>query len=145
MTQERLDHAGNQSAEIAQFFEDFDAAARAEDWSRYRDLFLPQFMNIDPGQTGAIYRDALIAFLPQRKSLFERAGASGTALTSLDVDSLDAHHAVARTAWEVLFNQPRDPVILRTTFLLRKEEERWQIAVYVSHQGLLELLDPQAP
>jgi hypothetical protein len=45
----------------------------------------------------------------------------------------------ARTTWKVLFDHEREPVCLRTTFLLRRED-RWRIAVYLNHGSLLELL-----
>jgi hypothetical protein len=125
--------------EIAAFFEDFQEASRIEDWPRYGDLFLPEFLNIDPGSATVLQRDRLIAFLPQRRAVFERAGATGTALAVLEVDVLDDRNGVARTDWEVLFAHEHSPVTLRTTFLLRLED-RWRIAVYLNHGKLLDAL-----
>lgn len=131
--------------EIARFFADFEEASRDEAWDRYGDLFLPEFMNLDPGSAGAVARDDLIAFLPRRKGLFERAGATGTMLASLEVEPLDDRHVLARTTWDVVFDHDhhhdRDPVVLRSTFVLRREE-RWRVAVYLNHASLPELLSP---
>jgi hypothetical protein len=127
------------AVEIAAFFDEFQEASRVEDWPRYGDLFLPEFLNIDPGSATVLQRDRLIAFLPQRREIFERAAASGTALATLEVDALDDRNAFARTEWDVLFTEEHPPVTLRTTFLLRLED-RWRIAVYLNHGTLLELL-----
>jgi hypothetical protein len=125
--------------DIEQFFADFEEAGQGEQWERYGDLFLPQFLNLDPALSGMVARDDLIAFLPHRKAIFEKAGATQTTLTALEVEALDPQHAQARTTWKVLFDYEREPVYLRTTFLLRRED-RWRIAVYLNHGSLLELL-----
>jgi hypothetical protein len=126
--------------EIEQFFADFEEASRAQAWTRYGDLFLPQFLNLDPRSCGSVARDDLIAFLPQRKAIFDRAGATGTVLTTLETEWMDPRHVLARTSWDVLFDHPRAPVVLRTTFVLRREDG-WRIAVYLNHGSLLELLE----
>ncbi len=132
------------SEEIAQFFDDFESASRREDWAGYAEMFLPQFTNIDPGAVTTVAREDLIAFLPHRRGVFARAGASGAALASLDVDPLDERHVLARTTWEVLFDETgRAPAVLRTAFLLR-HEDRWRIAVYLNHDVLADVLGPGA-
>jgi ketosteroid isomerase-like protein len=131
----------DRTAEIQQFFAEFDRASRDEDWSRYGEMFLDQFLNLDPSSAAPVARDALVAFLPRRKAVFERAGASGTRLTGVQVDTLDDRHALARTTWDVVFDTDHAPVGLEATFLLRYED-RWRIAVYLNHHSLLELLQP---
>jgi hypothetical protein len=127
------------TAEIEEFFADFERASAEEDWAHYGELFLESFLNLDPGTAGPVARDDLVAFLPHRKGVFDRAGATGTRLRTLRVEPLDAAHALARTTWEVIFASERSPVVLETTFVLRREE-RWRIAVYLNHGSLLELL-----
>lgn len=102
-------------------------------------MFLPHFLTMDPTSAAPVAREALIAFLPRRKSIFERAGATGTTLGSLHVEPLDDNHILARTTWDVVFDHDRDPVALRSTFILRRED-RWRIAAYLNHGSLLELL-----
>lgn len=125
--------------EIEEFFADFERASEDENWAHYGELFLGEFMNMDPSSAGAVARNDLIAFLPRRKAVFERAGATGTRLTRLQVERLDGTHALARTTWEVVFDREHTPVNLETTFVLRFED-RWRIAVYLNHGSLLELL-----
>ncbi len=127
------------TAEIATFFSEFEDASRAEDWDRCGDLFLPQFLNMDPSSSGPVARADLIAFLPKRKGIFDLAGAVGPTLASIDVEPMDDQHVLARTTWDVVFDDDRDHVVLRSTFVLRREN-RWQIAVYLNHGSLLELL-----
>ncbi len=98
-------------------------------------------MNLDPASAGMVARNDLVAFLPHRKTVFERAGATGTRLVGLHIDNLDTTHALARTTWEVIFGREHAPVTLETTFVLRFED-RWRIAVYLNHGSLPELLGP---
>jgi hypothetical protein len=131
--------------EIEDLFAEFEEASRAEEWERFEHLFLPTFLSLDPTVAAPVERAALIAFLPRRRSLFDRAGASHTRLATLDITELDALHVLARTTWTVVFQQPHDPVILRSTFTLRRTDEGWRIAVYLNHESLLELLGLSAP
>jgi ketosteroid isomerase-like protein len=127
-------------AEIEAMFQEFERAARSQEWGRYEQLFLPTFLSLDPATATPIERDALIAFLPRRRDLFDRAGASGTRLSTLEIIELDPIHALARTTWAVEYDQPHEPVTLRSTFTLRRTENGWRIAVYLNHESLLELL-----
>lgn len=125
--------------EIAAFFAEFEQASQQQAWDRYGALFLADFLSADPISVGVVAREALISFLPHRKAIFERAGATGTTLIDLDVDVLDDRHALAKTAWAVNFDHDHAPVVLRSTFLLRRED-RWRIALYLNHGNLLEHL-----
>ena len=131
--------SGDGNGEIIAFFADFENASRHGDWSRYGDLFLPDFLSADPTSIGVVARSTLIAFLPHRKAIFERADATGTRLVDLQVDRLDERHVLAKTRWDVEFSSEHGPVVLRSTFLLRRED-RWRIALYLNHANLLELL-----
>ena len=133
------------TAEIEAFFAEFADASRAEEWERFEHLFLPTFLSLDPTTAAPVERQALIAFLPRRRELFERVGASGTRLATLEITDLDAIHALARTTWSVVYERPHDPVTLRSTFTLRRTDDGWRIAVYLNHESLLELLGLSAP
>ncbi len=124
---------------IEAFFSEFAAASDNEDWTRYGDLFLDQFLNASPDMCAPLAREHLIAFLPQRRALFDSVGATGTRLVDLQFESLDDFHVLARTKWEVTFDHEHPYVELDTSFLLR-HEDRWRIAVYLNHKSLPELL-----
>ncbi len=128
------------AAEIEEVFAEFERASRTEEWDRFDRLFLPTFLNLDPATADPVDRQALIAFLPHRRGVFERAGATGTRLATIEVTELDPIHALARTTWPVLYDGPHEPVTLRSTFLLRRTKDGWRIAVYLNHESLLELL-----
>lgn len=131
--------------EIEALFADFEDASRTQEWERFEHLFLPTFLSLDPTAAAAVERSALIAFLPRRRALFESAGASHTRLATLDITELDALHALARTTWTVVFHVPHGPVILRSTFTLRRTDDGWRIAVHLNHESLPELLGLSAP
>jgi hypothetical protein len=99
---------GRVHQEIQQFFADFEEASRSMDWARYGEMFLPDFMSLDPESSGSVAREDLIAFLPHRKEIFDRAGATGTTLVTLETEALDPCHAVARTSWDVAFDHERE-------------------------------------
>ena len=128
------------TAEIEAVFAEFEQASRDEDWQRFDRLFLPAFFSLDPASAAPVERQALISFLPRRRGVFERAGATGTRLATIEVTSLDPLHALAATTWTVLFHGPHDPVTLRSTFLLRRTGDGWRIAVYLNHESLLQIL-----
>jgi hypothetical protein len=132
-------------AEIRDLFAAFEEASRTEEWRRFERLFLPTFLSLDPDSATPVERDALIAFLPHRRGVFARAGASGTRLTGLEVTPLDDSHVLARTSWDVVYDDPHDPVTLRSSFLVRRTEDGWRVAVYLNHESLLVLLAGSNP
>ena len=87
----------DRTSEIQAFFADFERASADEAWDRYGDMFLATFMNMDPAAARPLARDDLVAFLPHRKAVFERVGATGTRLHTLKVEHLDDTHVLART------------------------------------------------
>jgi hypothetical protein len=117
----------------------FEEASETEEWHRFERLFLPSSSARpklgDP--CGACGVDRVPA---APSGVFARAGASGTRLAGLEVVPLDAIHVLARTTWDVLYDDPHDPVTLRSSFLVRHTEDGWRIAVYLNHESLLELL-----
>ena len=139
-----MDSGAEHLDEIDAFFADFARASENEDWARYGDMFLERFLNLDPASAGPVARDDLIAFLPRRKAVFERAGATGTRLADLHVERLDDIHVLARTTWDVVFEHEHAPVQLRSTFVLR-HENGWRIALYLNHRSLLEILGLTTP
>ena len=132
-------------AEVEAVFAEFQEASRSEEWQRFERLFLPTFFSLDPATAAPVDRQMLIAFLPRRRGLFQRAGASGTKLATIDVTPLDPIHAQARTTWTVEYERPHDPVTLRSTFTLRRTDDGWRIAVYHNHESLLQILGLDTP
>jgi ketosteroid isomerase-like protein len=131
--------------EVEAVFAEFQKASRSGEWQRFERLFLPTFFSLDPATAAPVDRQMLIAFLPRRRELFQRAGASGTKLTAIDVTALDPIHAQARTTWTVEYDRPHHPVTLRSTFTLRRTDDGWRIAVYHNHESLLQLLGLETP
>jgi hypothetical protein len=123
-------------AEIREFFERFGRAGDGADPAGLAGCFAERFLALDPGTAAPVERGALIAALPARRRLFASIGAAGTDLAGLDETPLDEMHTLAETTWRVRFDEPREPLLLRSAFLLRREPAGWRIVVYLNHDDL---------
>jgi len=68
-------------------------------------------------------------------------GSDGLELADISELPLDDLHTLVRTSWNLRMRNepPRDPVCLRSTFLLRKDDGVWRIALYLNHQDMTKL------
>lgn len=104
-------------------------------------------MSLDASSATTLSPQALLAALPRRKQLFEAIGSDGLELADISELPLDDLHTLVRTSWNLrLRNQPlRNPVCLRSTFLLRKDDGTWRIVLYLNHQDMTKLFRELAP
>ena len=60
---------------------------------------------------------------------------------------LDDLHTLVRTSWLLrMRGQPAgDPLLLHSTFILRKDEGAWRIVLYLNHQDMNKLFSELAP
>jgi hypothetical protein len=101
------------------------------------DLFAETFLSLDPVRSTVATREQLRSALPQRRALFESAGIRRTRLESVDVHPLDDRHQLAKTTWTTEFDDPQaQPVTLRSTFLLRRNDGSWRVLVYLNHDDI---------
>ncbi len=101
------------------------------------DLFAETFLSLDPVRSTVATREQLRSALPQRRALFKSAGIRRTRLESLDLHPLDDRHQLARTTWAAEFDDPQaEPVTLRATFLLRRDDGSWRVLVYLNHDDI---------
>lgn len=79
--------------------------------------------------------------LPRRKAMLESIESDGVELNELEEEPLDDHHALVRASWLLRpRGEPtRESVILKSTFVLRREQRAWQIVVYLNHQDMATL------
>jgi hypothetical protein len=110
--------------EVRAFFRRYERAADDLDSQALTSLFCAVFMSLDASSAAAISPQALLAALPRRRQLFEAIGSDGLELADISELPLDDVHTLVRTSWNLrMRNQPpRDPVCLRSTFILRKED-----------------------
>jgi hypothetical protein len=125
--------------DVRAFFEEFEQAANALDTSTLAELFGDQFLSLDPARAACVPRDAFLRALPARERLFGSIGATGTTLTEMRETPLDDRHTLVETSWAVRFG-PDAPatraLTLRSAFLLRRRDRRWQVAVYLNHEDI---------
>ena len=113
-----------------------DTAALAE-------LFGDQFLSLDPAHIACAGRDAFLRALPARERLFGSIGATGTTLTEIRETPLDDLHTLVETSWAVRFGPDAPaagPLTLRSAFLLRRRDGRWQVVVYLNHQDIVAMI-----
>lgn len=133
--------------EVRAFFRRYERAADDLDSQALTSLFCAVFMSLDAGSAAAISPQALLAALPRRRQLFEAIGSDGLELADISEMPLDDLHTLVRTSWNLrMRNQPpRDPVCLRSTFILRKEDRAWRIVLYLNHQDMNKLFNELTP
>ncbi|HUA29487.1 MAG TPA: nuclear transport factor 2 family protein [Streptosporangiaceae bacterium] len=126
--------------EVRAFFERFEQAANALDTTVLAELFGDSFLSLDPAHAACVPKDAFLRALPVRERLFGSIGATGTTLTDIRETPLDDLHTLVETSWAVQFGpqaQAADAALtLRSAFLLRRQDGRWQVAVYLNHQDI---------
>jgi len=133
--------------DVRAFFRRYERAAEDLDGEALTSLFCDVFMTLDASSAAAISPQALLAALPRRKQLFECIGSDGLELADISEMPLDDLHTLVRTSWNLRMRNgpPRDPVCLRSTFILRKDDRSWRIVLYLNHQDMNKLFHELAP
>jgi hypothetical protein len=133
--------------DVRAFFQRYERAAEDLDSEALTNLFCPVFMSLDVSSAAAASPQALLAALPRRKQLFDAIGSDGLELADISEMPLDDRHTLVRTSWNLRMRNepPRDPVCLRSTFILRKDDRAWRIVFYLNHQDMNKLFTELAP
>jgi hypothetical protein len=125
--------------DVRAFFERFEQAANVLDTTTLAELFGESFLSLDPVRAACVPKDAFLRALPARERLFGSIGATGTTLTDIRETPLDDLHTLVETSWAVQFGPEAAAGValtLRSAFLLRRQDERWEVAVYLNHQDI---------
>jgi ketosteroid isomerase-like protein len=133
--------------DVRAFFQRYDRASHEFDPEALASVFGEVFLSMDASSAVALSRQALLAVLPRRKQLFEAIGSDGLELADISEMPLDDLHTLVRTSWHLRMHHesPRGPIRLRSTFILRKDDGAWRIALYLNHQDMNELFTELAP
>ncbi|MFD9739341.1 hypothetical protein [Umezawaea sp. NPDC059074] len=122
--------------DVVSFLDDYDLRGRdGGDWS---GVFSGTFLALDPQRALALTPRQLGAGLPARRKMFTGAGVTALRRVSARQQRLDDRHVLVRAEW--LAERPIAPVALASTFLLRREADHYEIAVYLNHNDLALLL-----
>jgi hypothetical protein len=129
------------SRDVRDFFERYERVGREPDLEALSSTFAPNFLSLDSRSATALTPQMLIAALSRRKEQFESIGSDGLELDHIEEMPLDDHHTLVRTAWRLCMRggRPGPPIILRSTFVLRKQGGAWRIVLYLNHQDMAEL------
>ena len=132
--------------DVRAFFGRYECAAEGLDAEALASMFWPVFLSLDASSAAALSPQALLAALPRRKQLFEAIGSDGLELADISEMPLDDLHTLVRTSWNLPMRSgpPRDPVCLRSTFILRKDDGAWRIVLYLNHQDMNKLFSELA-
>jgi hypothetical protein len=133
--------------DIRAFFRRYERAAEDLDSEALTSCFYAVFLSLDAGSATTLSPQALLSALPRRKQLFEAIGSDGLELADINELPLDDLHKLVRTSWNLRMRHqpPRDPVCLRSTFILRKDDGAWRIVLYLNHQDMTKLFHQLAP
>jgi ketosteroid isomerase-like protein len=135
--------------EVREFLRRFREAGDQLDLDTIRASFAPEFLSLDPNKVTALARDDMLVALPRRRALFDSIGAAKAELADVDELRLDERHTLVRTSWTMAV--PRGgragaaELVLRSTFLLRREAASWQIVVYLNHADVAALVAEHRP
>lgn len=135
--------------DVREFLRRFRDAGEQLDLDAVRASFAPEFLSLDPNSVTALGRDAMLAALPRRQALFHSIGATTAELAEASELRLDERHRLVRTSWTMAVPQDRKAgageIVLRSTFLLRKEASSWQVVVYLNHEDVAALIAEHRP
>jgi hypothetical protein len=103
------------------------------------DHFAEEFLTADPNHALTLTRATLVASLPARRQMFAKAGIGALRLADASQLDLDQHHVLVRADWTA-DRAGGQPLRLESTFLLRRDEERLHILVYLNHHDVRAVL-----
>ena len=133
--------------DVRAFLQRYDRAAHDLDTDALISSFGDIFLSLDASSAVAMSPQALLAALPRRRQLFEAIGSDGLELGDVSEMPLDDRHTLVRTSWRLRMRDqaPHDPMLLHSTFLLRKDDRAWRIVLYLHHQDMNKLFTALAP
>jgi hypothetical protein len=120
--------------DIAAFLDDYDAYGRDHPGPA-PEPFAATFLALDPAHALTLTPAQLAAALPARRRRFDAAGVGEIHRTGASQLRLDDRHVLVTATWSA-DRDGADPLALRSSFLLRREGERYQIMVYLNHVDL---------
>jgi hypothetical protein len=122
--------------DIAAFLDDYDAYGRDRTGpAPEHEVFAASFLALDPAHVLTLTPAQLAAALPARRRRFDAAGVGDIHRTGARQLRLDDRHVLVSATWSAA-RDGADPVMLSSSFLLRREGDAYQIVVYVNHVDL---------
>jgi hypothetical protein len=121
-------------ADVAAFLDDFDANGRLspEPGRGPADLFADSFLALDPVRAVTLTPGVLAAALPARRRMFDEAGVGEIRRIDASQLRLDDWHTIVSASWSAARANAAD-LQLKSSFLLRRTADGYEIVVYLNH------------
>ena len=124
---------------IRDLFARFEALSAAGDASGLAGLHAATFLACNPGGSQIVPATALQQIVPTRKQWLASLGCQSTRLMSVTETPWDERFISVRTEWQWEFQPDAKPavaVMLASTYLVERTQDRLQIIAYVAHGDL---------
>ncbi|HVW29209.1 MAG TPA: hypothetical protein VG963_34560 [Polyangiaceae bacterium] len=126
------------SHETAVFLERFDAS-RSDPTIDFNQLFVDPFLALDPTSVHALNPTVLAKVFSARREMFAKAGVTKITRRSATESRVDDIHRLVAVEWTA--DRGDAPALtLTSSFLLRREEGRLRVVVYLNHVDVQALL-----
>lgn len=126
------------SHETAVFLDRFDAST-TDPTIDLNQLFFDPFLAADPTSVHALNATVLAKVLPARREMFAKAGVTKVSRQSATESRVDDIHRLVTVEWTA--DRGDAPALtLTSSFLLRREEGRLRVLVYLNHVDIQALL-----
>ena len=122
-----------------EFFDGYARATASLDLAWLASAYGETFMFASPGGVQAVKRDDFLKVIPKRGAFFRAAGLVSTEVKRLEETRLDEKHTMVRAHWSLRFaKEPGAQLVeeIAATYILRRQEEAWQIVFQLDHQDL---------
>ena len=124
---------------VREFFHEYARATGSLDLAWLSSAYGDTFMFASPGGVQAVKREDFLKVIPKRGAFFRAAGLVSSEVKKLEETRLDERHMMVRAAWALLFEkEPGAQIVeeIAATYVLRQQEEAWQIVFQLDHQDL---------
>jgi len=126
------------SPETTAFLDRFDASS-ANPAIPIGELFNDPFLAMDPTSVHALSPAVLAHALPARREMFARAGVRRVSRRAASESRVDDLHRLVTVEWTADRGEAA-PFTLKSTFLLRRDDDRTRVVVYLNHVDVKALI-----
>jgi len=124
--------------DIRAFLTDFERRG-AEPDSDSGEQFAEAFLVGDPNHATVLERTVLVASLPSRRAMFDKAGIRPARCVDAAQLDLDDHYVLLTTDWDA-DREHEAPLRLESTFLLRRGSTGVSVLAYLNHRDIAAVL-----
>ena len=123
---------------IRDFFDAYARATGSLDVTWLGSAYGETFMFAGPGGVQSVKREDFLKVVPKRGAFFRSAGLVASEVHRLEETRLDQKHTMVQAHWTLRFQKNAGIVVeeIAATYVLRWQEDAWQIVFQLDHQDL---------